>query len=79
MEPRTEREKFTSAMPPIADSPENAERLESTLGSESKNWPRLVRQFMNGGAEVSVSISGMIVPRNVAPRLRTTELSIEAC
>lgn len=80
MEPRTEREKFTSANTPIADSLENAERLESPLGSESNNCPRLVRQFVNNGAEVrfvqsSVSLCGMIFPLSVALRLRTIELS----
>jgi hypothetical protein len=54
MEPRTEREKFTSAKAPILDSPENAERLESTLASKSKSCPRPVRQFVNSGREVRV-------------------------
>lgn len=77
---RTEQRSLIPQMKRIADSPENAERLESPLGSESKNCPRLVRQFVNNSAEVrfvqsSVSLCGMIFPLSVALRLRTIELS----
>lgn len=42
----------------LADSPENAERLQATLGSESDNRLRLVRQFVNNGLEARVVVRG---------------------
>lgn len=58
---RDRKHKTESSQPQtrrLADSPENAERLQATLGSESDNCLRLVRQFVNNGLEARVVVRG---------------------